>query len=303
MSELIDFAELKASDLLPSPKGVRLNIMRLCQQESVSLQELAKQIQADPVLAGRIIKIGNVANPNRLRPIASVTTEVLILVGVFTVRQVVLGISLVASYQNGSCTLFNYAQFWSRSVALACAAQTLAGYVRVAPIAEMFTCGLLAGIGRLALASARPQAYSLLLEKADGFLPDELIQAEAQLFGFNHLSLGTAMMNDWNIPRLFTEAVLFHEAPALSGLTEGTRQQKLVRLLHIAARIADICVAPEIEREQLIADTIEYGSTLDITFSQMAAIINRTSEEWLEWADVLRVHAHPLPQLPEGDAD
>lgn len=300
MSEIIDFVELKANNLLPSPKGVRLNIMRMCQQDNVSLQELAQQIQADPVLAGRIIKIGNFGNPSRLRPIASVTTEVLILVGVFAVRQVVLGISLVASYQNGNCMLFNYAQFWSRSVAMACAAQALAEQVRIAPTAEMFTCGLLAGIGRLALASARPEAYSNLLEKSGNWSADILKNVESQLFGFNHLSLATAMMNDWNIPRLFTEAVLFHEEPALSGLAEDTRQQKLVRLLHAAALIADACVALEIEREQLISTAIEFGETIEVGPIQMAAIINQTSREWVEWAEVLRVHAHPLPLLPEN---
>lgn len=64
MNDKMDFADIKASGSLPSPKGVMLAVMRLCQREQVSLQELAHAIQADPVLAGRIIKVANVANPN-----------------------------------------------------------------------------------------------------------------------------------------------------------------------------------------------------------------------------------------------
>lgn len=297
MSEIIDFSELKASNVLPSPKGVRLKVMRLCQNEQVSLPELAKQIQTDPVMAGRIIKIANVTNVHRPRPIASVTTDVLILVGVQAVRQIVLGISLVTSYQNGGCKGFDYAQFWSRSVAMACAAQALTGCIRIAPVAEMFTCGLLAGIGRLGLASARPDAYSRLLEQYHDQPLADMTHAEAQLFGFNHLSLAAAMMNDWNIPRLFSDAVLFHEAPQASGFAQDSRQQRLVRILQMAARVADICVAADDERERLIPSLLAFGTAVGIEPEQVATVVSKTSSDWAEWGEVLHVQTRPLSPL------
>ena len=119
MSELIAFQELKTSNKLPSPQGVMLNVIRLCQREQVALPELVRQIQVDPMLTGRLIKVANVVNPIKSRKIASVSTDVLILVGVHTVRQLALGISLVTTYQSGACAGFNYGQFWSRSLAMA----------------------------------------------------------------------------------------------------------------------------------------------------------------------------------------
>jgi HD-like signal output (HDOD) protein len=298
MSEVIDFNELKASNVLPSPNGVRLKVMRLCQNEQVSLLELAKQIQTDPVMAGRMIKIANVANANRRRPVASVTTDVLILVGLQAVRQIVLGISLVTSYQDGGCKGFNYAQFWSRSVAMACAAQALTGYIRIAPTAEMFTCGLLAGIGRLGLASARPTAYSRLLQEYQDKPLADMTVAETQLFGFNHLSLAAAMMSDWSIPRLFSDSVLFHEAPQASGFAEDARQQRLVRILQMAAYIADICIAADDERESMIPALLEFGRAVGIEQEQVATVVSQTSIEWAEWGEVLQVQTRPLPPLP-----
>lgn len=304
MSELIDFNELKAAHALPSPRGVRLNIMRLCQHENVSLQELARQIQSDPVLAGRIIKLANRHNQNNVRPIASVTTDVLILIGVAAVRQVVLGISLLTSYQSGACRNFSYAQFWSQSVAMACAAQALAGCVRIAPVAEMFTCGLLAGIGRLGLASARPEAYSGLLTQYADSPPEQMTEAETQLFGYNHLSLAVAMMNDWNIPRLFCDAVLFHEAPQASGFAAESRQQKLVQLLNCAARIADICMARDDGQVQhLYAALCASGPALGIEQEQLADVIHQASLDWADWGSVLQVKTRVLPplQIDEGE--
>ena len=52
MTETLNFAELKAAGMLPSPKGVALRVMHLCQEETVSLPELASAIQTDPALSG-----------------------------------------------------------------------------------------------------------------------------------------------------------------------------------------------------------------------------------------------------------
>jgi len=303
MNQGIDFAELKASCALPSPQGVGLAVIRLCQRENVPLAEVAKQIQADPVLAGRIIKIANLTSRNQTRPIASVTIEVLILIGIHAVRQVVLGISLVAAHRQGGCGAFDYEQFWARSVAMACATQMLGTVIHVAPVAELFTCGLVAGIGRLGLATARPQAYSRLLEEYADKPQRELTAAETSLFHFNHLSLAAAMMLDWNIPRLFSDAVLFHEDPQTSPFPEGARQQRLALMLHMAARIADVCVAQDAARECLIPSLYETGAAVGLDAEQVADVVAAAARDWLEWGNVMQVQTRALPPLPRMPAN
>jgi HD-like signal output (HDOD) protein len=301
MSELIAFQELKTSNKLPSPQGVMLNVIRLCQREQVALPELVRQIQVDPVLTGRLIKIANVVNPIKSRKIASVSTDVLILVGVHTVRQLALGISLVTTYQSGACAGFNYGQFWSRSLAMACAAQALAERIRIAPVAEVFTCGLLAGIGQLSLAMARPEPYSSLLALHRATPPESRMQAEVALFGINHLHLAALMMADWGIPRLFNETVRFHETPDSSGFAGDSRQQRLVQLLHVAARIADLCIAGDAQREAGIAVLLDNAVRIDLSRNALAAAINQTSREWGDSGAGLQVTTRPLPLLAEEE--
>lgn len=303
MSEIIDFNELKATGALPSPRGVMLAVIRLCQREQVSLQELARTVQTDPVLAGRIIKLANAANPVKTRSIAAVTTDVLILIGVHAVRQVALGLSLAASYRNGACEGFDYGRFWTRSLAMACAARAIGERIRVAPAAELFTCGLLAGIGRLGIASARPLAYSRLLEEMRGCWPEELTLAEARLFGYSHLSLAAAMMADWNIPRMFGDAVLFHEKPHASSFAIGSRQQRLTHGLHLAALIADLCVATDDERTLLVPSVFEAAAVSGLADDQVALLVDEVSREWAEWGEVLQLHTRALSLLPESGAD
>ncbi len=298
---MIDFQELKTSNKLPSPQGVMLNVIRLCQREHVALPELARQIQVDPMLTGRLIKIANILNPVKTRKIASISTDVLILVGVHTVRHLALGISLVTSFQSGACAGFNYGQFWSRSLAMACAAQALAERIRIAPVAEVFTCGLLAGIGQLSLAMARPEPYSGLLARHRGTLPAMRMQAEIALFGINHLHLAALMMADWGIPRLFGDAVRFHESPHSTDFAADSRQQRLVQLLHVAARIADLCITRDDQREADIALLLDSAVSIDLSRNMLVAAINQTSREWRDSGALLQVTTRPLPLLAEVD--
>ncbi|GBG12704.1 two-component system response regulator [Novimethylophilus kurashikiensis] len=291
MSDKLDYAELKASGLLPSPRGVALAIMQICQQENFSLQELAHTIQGDPVLAGRVIKIANLANPNKSRPIASVTTDSLILIGIHAVRQVVLSFSLINTYQEGACKNFDYQKFWARSVAMGCAAHAIGSLLRIAPSAEMFTCGLLAGVGRLGLAAVRPQAYSALLSETAGSDINHQQAEEHERFGLSHCELGAQMMADWGFPKLFIDAIVFHENPETSGFVEGTRQYKLAATLQLADLMANICLAREAEREAYLPHMFEVGATLSLSREQIMDLTNLACAEWREWAPLLNIRA------------
>lgn len=302
MSDKLDFAGLKASGLLPSPKGVALTIMHLCQKENFSLPELAHAIQADPVLAGRIIKVANAANPNKSRPIASVTIDTLILIGIHAVRQVTLSFSLINSYQKGACRAFNFQRYWSRSVAMASAAQAIGSLLRIAPPAELFTCGLLADIGRLGIATAHPGAYSDMLSELAQASAGELNAAERNRFGMSHCDLGAEMMADWGIPRLFIDAVLFHEHPETSGFAEGSRQCKLTYTLQLAALIADACLENERARDRLMPGTFQTADILDLKNEQVIDIANQVLNEWYDWGCLLKIPTYRRSafQLPEN---
>lgn len=291
----VDFEKLKSSGALPSPQGVGLAVMRICQRETVPLQELVRVIQADPVLAGRIIKVANSVNPVKNRSIASVSLEVLILIGVQSVREVVLGLSLMTAYRSGRCENFDYQRFWIYSLAMACAAQEIARSVRVAPPSEMFTCGLLAGVGRLGLASAYPEPYSQLLAEADNQVAIEM-DSEMQVFGFHRNMLSSAMMADWKIPQIFCDGVLFHENPESSGLTEQTRLGKILYVLHMSSMVAEAVVSGGASSGVWNASLFDIAEKLAIDTEEVTAIVSKSLQEWTDWANILQLQTFwPMP--------
>src|SRR5689334_6081386 len=156
------FDELKTTGKLPSPSGVALAIIELCRKDGVSVAEIAHAVGADPALSGRILKFANAAANAPRRPIVSVP-EAIQLVGINTVRQLVLGFSLLGQYRTGACTTFDYTRYWSRSLAVAIAAGALCLRVRSVPPDEAFTCGLLSDVGTLALATIYPDEYAELV--------------------------------------------------------------------------------------------------------------------------------------------
>jgi two-component system cell cycle response regulator len=120
------------------------------------LPELIQAVQVDPAMVGRLLKMANSAAFGRPRPVVALTPEVLMSIGIQSVRQLVLAFSLVSGNRQGQCAEFDYEAFWSRSAATGVAMQLLGAATRAAPPPELFTVGLLANVGRLALSAIHP---------------------------------------------------------------------------------------------------------------------------------------------------
>src|SRR5574343_133156 len=248
MLDQAKFEELKSTGVLPSPKGAALKVIELCQRSNVSLSEIIHVIQADPGLTGRLLKMANAPVFARTRPVVSFTPDVLMSIGTQSLRQAVLAFSLVSANRTGKCQNFDYETFWSLSIAMGVAAQHIGASVRVAPPVELFTCGLLAQIGRLALSSIHPERYGELLEALRNQPETAIADIEEQTFGLTHTQIAAAMMLDWGIPKLFADAVRFHEVPDASNFPEDSRSARLVWCLHLARRMADSCFLVDAER-------------------------------------------------------
>lgn len=304
MTENLNFSELKAAGMLPSPKGVALRVMHLCQEETVSLPELAHAIQTDPALSGRIIKIANYVNPNKSRPIAAVTIDTLILIGIHAVRQAVLCMSLISNYRDGPCKQFDYEYFWSRSIAKASAAHAISMINRVAPPAEIFNCGLMCGIGQLALVTARPESYCEILQKFPDAPEAMLLQAEQERFGIDQREMLVLMLQDWGMPKLFIDAMYHHENPLSSGFAENSRMLRLTYTLQLASLLAHACMHGQ-QDETLAGQLSICGTMLNLEPEQLDFLLELTATHWSDWGKLLNIqtrHYHPRP-LPVACLD
>jgi len=293
------FEELKATGALPSPTGVGLEILRLARDESASASDIARVIQTDPALTGRTLRLANTGNAAAARPITNVTDGVSRL-GTRTVSAVALGFTILAGNRSGKCRGFDYQKLWAHSLAYAVSAQILCSHTRIYAGADGFTAGLLARIGRLALASIHPEQYSAVLEEWAGGAPDDLVRLEQNAFVTNHNELSSAMMADWGLPEPVCNAVLYQEDPWASELPVGAPSRQLSLILYAASRIADVCLAPsDSEAAAHAPDVLARCEAVGIDSDTALALFDGVFFQWAEWGRVLDIATQKPRKLSE----
>ena len=286
--------QLRINGQLPSPKGVALAIMEISQRDDATLDEVARLVQTDPALSGRLLRLVNAAASNAGRAVASINEAVLRL-GMTAVRQLAMGFSLVDQYPQGSASTFDYQGFWSHSLFMAVASQELGKLVRVGTPDELFACGLLAQIGRLALVTVYPDDYSkLLAEQRTGLA---LLELEHERLGVNHAEFTSAIMTDCGLPKALAEPVYYHEAPEKSGFSVGSRPDQLAHLFFQARRMADLGLSAESERHGNISELLLLGGKIGLDAEALGDVFDRVVGCWREWAELLKVPASHLPSF------
>lgn len=274
--------EIKASGHLPSPKGVALQVIRLTQKDDISNHEVAHVIKADPALSARLIKVANVQVAYQTRPIISIVDAVSVL-GFNTVRQLVLGLSLMEDNRSGNCSAFDYQAFWARSLLTAIAAKNLVVHSGIGSTEEVFILGLLGQIGSLAMATVYPQEYARILGMLANDETIELNNLERTEFGFDHNQLTQAMLADWGMPQVFQDVVRFHEDPSLSGIGEDTRNGRLLNVLHIADCFSRVCLARGGLQRKMVPNLILMTTRFGVEMDALTKLGDKSVHEWQEW--------------------
>ncbi|MBL8861881.1 MAG: diguanylate cyclase [Planctomycetes bacterium] len=296
------FEELRLTGRLPSPTGVGLRILQITQSDDASLEDVVQVLLTDPTLTGRLIRF---ANSGEIGGRGQVTTAqaAAMRLGLQTVRSIALGFSLVAGHRSGRCSTFDHDGFWVHSLAVAAAAQLVAELRGGVPHADAFTCGLLQGVGRLALASIHPVAYEGVLERARGQTSQELAQIEADSFGLNHRELAAAMLADWRLPAHWIEVVGHVGSGASPEELQERRAVALASVLQDArdlarALTADVDATPaECQRMQARLQRVQQGLGLDD--SRFADLWGRVAASWSSWGEAMGVRAKPVLGLAD----
>lgn len=291
-------AELQASGRLPSPKGTALRVIELTNKDGVTNQEIAHAIKSDPALASRVIKLSNALVAYQSRPVASIVDAITVL-GLNTVRQLVLGLSLMDSSQNLACEKFDYQSFWARSLLTAIAAQNLVLHSGIGSPEEVFILGLVGQIGSLTLATAYPQEYARVLETLAADPGAKLDALERAEFGCSHNQLAQAILASWGMPRVFQEVVLHHEDPSQSSVAEGSRDWRLLNVLHTADYFSRVCLSHGPHRRQMIPKLILMATRLGVETEELTRVGDKSVHEWHEWSAICGIRTVEVPQFAE----
>lgn len=290
------YRSMKATGKLPSPKGVAFSIIKLLQRDDYRVSELVRLVQSDPAIAGRLLKFANAAAFGRTRPIVSLQRAIVAL-GSFRVRDLVIGLSVMHSHTSGQCAEFDYAGFWGHSLATAIACQELAHFVQISS-EELFTIGLLARVGELAMASLYPSEYAVVLLAAKA-RHGQLADLERESFNMDHPQLGATMLAEWGLPEMLIQAAYHHEQPDLAGFRDGSRVLTLTHSLNFARSLSEVCMAEEEARWSLLPGLLTRAARLGISGDALNDVVDRMVRRWREWGAMLQVRTQEMPPFAE----
>ena len=215
-------------DDLPSLPAVVMELLGSIDQEDIDIAALAKKVANDPALTAKTLRLAN-SSAYGLQVKATTIGQAMTFLGYQATRNLIMTAALTGCFPAGRCPGFNDKAFWRHSVATAACARVLARRVRFNPD-YAFTAGLLHDIGRLVLVARFPERYQAVLSlhaKRDG----ELIDAERELLGLDHVDAGVALAGHWNFSDTMRQAIAFHHAPEAPGAGF------LATIVHVASAV------------------------------------------------------------------
>src|SRR6202789_3795934 len=105
---------------LPSMPSIAIQVLDLAGKCDVDIAEIARIISKDPALSGKILRTVNSSFYGRSQHVSTIS-HALVILGLQSVKTLVLGFSLVTNLTKGKVKGFKHLNYWKRSIYAAAA--------------------------------------------------------------------------------------------------------------------------------------------------------------------------------------
>ncbi len=302
---------------LPTLPTIAMQVLDLTQRVDVDIAEIARLISKDAALSSKILRTVNSSFYGRSQHVSTISHSLVIL-GLQSVKTLVLGFSLVSNLSKGQSKGFKHLSYWKRSIYAATAARTMAARINMVQQEEAFLAGLLMDIGMLVLDTVLADEYGML--HANTKTHTELLAIELDTLKTSHAQVGGVLAAQWKLPPLLAIPIASHHSP--DDVTDP-QLKRLTTLVGLAGRCADVFVdedaAPaiadvrkglleqykmaEVDADALLADigkkTKEVAPLFDINIggtTDFDAILKKANEALVEITLMSQQQATTLQQ-------
>lgn len=195
-------------DELPTLPSIVYELNRVINDPMSSTSDIERLMANDPSLTTKVLRLANSAYyaipggvSNLQRAIAYI--------GYDTIQQLVLSASIIEALDGKFSGPFDLNQFWKHSVGVAMAAETTARYVHYKTPADLFTCGLVHDMGKIAMYNVAQEEFLGILEVArENNL--SITEAEERVGALGHAQIGFELSLKWRLPTLIQASVMNH---------------------------------------------------------------------------------------------
>ena len=198
---------------LPSLPSLYAELMGELQRDDTTAKRVGDIVARDPAMTAKVLQLVNSAYFGLSRHISN-PAQAVVLLGVDTIKALVLGVGLFAQFRENADVGLDLEALWGHSFCTAAAAKRIAVAEGMDAQAtdEAFTGGLLHDVGKLILADGLTSRYRDVLARAHGEGVDG-VESERAEFGVTHAEIGAHLLSLWGLPDPVVEAVAYHHAP------------------------------------------------------------------------------------------
>ena len=251
---------------LPSIPKVVQEVIDSFNNDSISIDEIARKLAADQVLSAKLLRLANSSYYHSERNIGTVDDAVLML-GFMTVRTLVVSSGLTSGFK--TMPGVDLKQFWRYSMHTAVIAKWVAKKIK-ANSDFAFTVGLMHAIGQLVMHAAMPE-QTLQIDKIAGPLDSRRLSVEHTSFGYDFSDVGAELAKRWRFPDNFSTVIKAFPQPL-----ESVNFDPMAAVVHIAAWRAR-AEESNYAKEQLVATfpsdvALKIGVTQELIMNDMPPI-------------------------------
>ncbi len=246
-------------DELPLLPMVLVKIMQLNPDSDQYYENFVQLVEEDPPFAVRVIALANSPAFLPTHPIVKIN-EAVVRLGTDTVRNLVASLAVQKVFvPSGKDQI----KLWTHSISVAVTSKCLANMILQLEVnpEKAYLCGLLHDIGRFVMFEHAPQ-HLKDVDESNWHTPDELIEADVEVFKYTHAALGSYACKKWGLPEEIATVVRDHHNPSNDEITRPATDEATVACIKLADKLSvmvlerldtDIDVQGVLEKQVLVS--------------------------------------------------
>jgi len=214
---------------LPTLPIIATEIIRIIQEDKLSINQMLPIIEKDPPLALKVLKFANSPFYGLMEKVKSLR-HAMVIVGVEQLGQLAMTFSVIRVLQDsGNGEQIPWRLFWEHSSACGYIAQLLHESLGISTITNPYSLGLLHDIGKLVFYKIDPNTYTMIYN----YCQENKIasnQAEHEIAGLTHSEIGMWLAEKWGLPRSISRVIANHHNPTEMDEAELTTSTAAIAL-------------------------------------------------------------------------
>lgn len=274
---------LRKLDEIPSLPSIVYELNKVISDPMSSTKDVEAIMSKDIGMTAKVLKLANSAYYAIPGGVSSLSRAIAF-IGFDTVQQLVLSASIIKALDTQSGSTFDMKEFWKHSIGVAIASETIAKVLKFPNAGDLFTCGLVHDIGKIALHMAEPDSLAEIISLADKNKAS-FYEIEMQMGALDHTEIGKLLCEKWQLPKSILVCTKHHHEINLSKRSDLSAEfNKIIDIVSLANLLIHALKFGFSGHRKILGVANEHLARLMIAEKQMPFLL-KTLKDQLELAD------------------